>query len=441
MTKKKLDACSIKHIQKELEDNGLMTDPKMEDASTVSKLKALAALMSAVDHRVQGRTFHSATTIILVSLAGILGGCLSWNACELFAITHLKVLKKLDSSIKEIPSHDTLRRFFSIIKPSELEIVYRAWAKQMSEEIKVERNVGDVDRRHGIKHHYALDGKTICGAADADKILKEHAGEITEEYAENVKIHIETIYDTERYIPLAQECISIKKNELDAIPKLLNCTTLGKGDIVTIDAMGTHVNLAQQIHDTGAYYLLEVKDNQRLLKASIKKCMDKIIDTPATALMCSKATDFCHNDHSCEVTRTCYTCLANEYMIEQKKKWPGLSTFGVIKVEKKFKDGTVVNEEHFFITSLPKDPALIMKHKRQHWQIENGLHWHLDVTFNEDGGTKMMNSAQNFSLLTKIALTILKNDKKNIPISQKKMLAGWDEKYLLSLLKAVVKGF
>ena len=256
-----------------------------------------------------------------------------------------------------------------------------------------------------------------------------------------MKIHIETIYDTERYIPLAQECISIKKNELDAIPKLLNCTALGKGDIVTIDAMGTHVNLAQQIHDTGAYYLLEVKDNQRLLKASIKKCMDKIIDTPATALMCSKATDFCHNDHSCEVTRTCYTCLANEYMIEQKKKWPGLSTFGVIKVEKKFKDGTVVNEEHFFITSLPKDPALIMKHKRQHWQIENGLHWHLDVTFNEDGGTKMMNSAQNFSLLTKIALTILKNDKKNIPISQKKMLAGWDEKYLLSLLKAVVKGF
>ena len=181
MTKKKLDACSIKHIQKELEDNGLMTDPKMEDASTVSKLKALAALMSAVDHRVQGRTFHSATTIILVSLAGILGGCLSWNACELFAITHLKVLKKLDSSIKEIPSPDTLRRFFSIIKPSELEIVYRAWAKQMSEEIKVERNVGDVDRQHGIKHHYALDGKTICGAADADKILKEHAGEITKE--------------------------------------------------------------------------------------------------------------------------------------------------------------------------------------------------------------------------------------------------------------------
>ena len=94
-------------------------------------------------------------------------------------------------------------------------------------------------------------------------------------------------------------------------------------------------------------------------------------------------------DHSCDTIRECAICINKLYIADWAENWPALSTFGVVKTTKKYKDGKILVEDHYFITSMPKDPRLIMKHKREHWQIENRLHWHLDVTFNEDNSWKM----------------------------------------------------
>ncbi|MBR5597165.1 MAG: ISAs1 family transposase [Lachnospiraceae bacterium] len=103
-----------------------------------------------------------------------------------------------------------------------------------------------------------------------------------------------------------------------------------------------------------------------------------------------------------------------------------------------------MTERHYFITSLENDPKRILKFKRKHWGIENGLHWQLDVTFNEDDDRKRKNSAQNYSLIAKITLNILKNHQhkdKKASIKRKRMKAAWDEDYLKSLLMTWLKAF
>ena len=122
-----------------------------------------------------------------------------------------------------------------------------------------------------------------------------------------------------------------------------------------------------------------------------------------------------------------------------------LKTFGIIDIECTDKaTGETTKERHCFITSLENDPKRILRFKKKHWGIEIGLHWQLDVTFNEDDDRKRMNGAQNYSLLNKMALKILKchqhRDKK-ASVKRKRLMAAWDENYLNSLLNAFVLGF
>ena len=214
---------------------------------------------------------------------------------------------------------------------------------------------------------------------------------------------------------MVQERVDIKKGELSALPNLFDSIMFEKGG-----------------H-------LEVKENQKLMKQKTIKYMDKVRNTKVTDFECMKCIEIAH-DHSCETTRECAICINKLYIADLAENWPALSTFGVVKTTKKYKDGKILVEDHYFITSMPKDPRLIMKHKREHWQIENGLHWHLDVTFNEDNSRKMMVSAQNYSLITKMVLPILKNDYRKLPVNRKKKMAGWDDTYMVKLMLAFLKG-
>ncbi len=93
-------------------------------------------------------------------------------------------------------------------------------------------------------------------------------------------------------------------------------------------------------------------------------------------------------------------------------------------------------ERRYYITSLPLDSERITETIRSHWSIENNLHWQLDVSFNEDSQKKKKNAAQNFSLLNKIAMTQLKNNKRKASLKGKRKMAGWSDEFLAELLDA-----
>lgn len=435
-----MDKVSKKFLLNELNENCSVT-PMLLDALSKNEqqMVALAAAMEKIDPRMSGKVMHKAGTIMLVALMGVFAGAQTWNQVANYGKAKIELLKRFIPDIESIPEHDTIRRFFMIVDSRKLEEVYREWALGFQGELAdMEFSVNE-DGCHVERRHLAIDGKTICGAADPRKIYQENKGHLTREQAEYAKLHIVSLYNTDAGVSLAQERVNVKENELAAIPKLLEVADLGKGDIVTIDAMGTHAEFAKTITEKGADYIFEVKGNQRKLKGHLVECME-VFREPACKSMYDMAEETL-TDHSMITHRTCYVLKLEALMLKLRENWPGMNTIGAIVTTRTGKDGTSNTEEHYFITSLPKDPILIMKHKREHWKVENALHWNLDIIFNEDKGRKMMTSAQNYSLLTKMALAILKNDKRKMAMTDKRLMAGWDDNYMETLVRRFICSF
>lgn len=393
------------------------------------EMDALAKELSEIDPRQQHRTTYSVSLIMFIALMGVFADCQTWNQIADYAAYHKSIIDAFFDDVEKTPSHDTLRRFFCIVDPKKLEGVYRSWATRMAAKMYGEQK----------GRHIAIDGKTICGAINPKQLLKENPGTMTAESAAMAKLHMVSAFVAEQNISLGQERVSVKHNELEAIPKLLSELSFEKGDVVTIDAMGTHANIAKDIIDAGADYMLFVKDNQKLLKQNIELAYDGWKDnhTPGRVSR-AEATSSARGRI---VKQECWSC-SEIYAIKQRTLWPELHSFGRILTQRTDKaSGKQTEEVHYFISSLPYDADGILKHKRQHWAVENGLHWQLDVTFNEDSDRKKMNSAQNFSVLFKMVLAILKSEPSKKSMTDRRKRLSWDPESMMSMMHKALQFF
>ena len=266
---------------------------------------------------------------------------------------------------------------------------------------------------------------TICGAINADKLVQESAGKITKEQAASAKLHIVSAFLSDMSLSLGQERVSIKENEIVAIPKLLDDIDIRQGDVVTIDALGTQKKIVEKITEKQADYLLEVKDNHLKLRENIENDAEYLLISGRENDFIKRAEETTEG-HGFMVTRTCISCSEPSRLGFCYRDWKNLRTYGIIKTEKiNIATGEIQNEKHCFISSLVNNPELFLK-------------------FNEDDGRKMMNSAQNFSTLTKMALTILKNyqdEDKKTSVNRKRKKAGWSDEYLANLINNFIKAF
>jgi predicted transposase YbfD/YdcC len=226
---------------------------------------------------------------------------------------------------------------------------------------------------------------------------------------------------------LAQRKVDEKSNEITAIPKLLDALELA-GTVVTIDAMGCQRTIAEKIVGKKADYILAVKENQGTLLDGIK---DSFRQLPTDAV--DEEIDCGHG----RVEQRRCSVIADLGLIEKAVKWPSLQ--GLVRIEaERYHEATgkTERETRYYITSLTPDAARLNRLVRQHWGIENKLHWVLDVGFGEDLSRKRAgHSAQNFSVLNRIALNMLKQDKSSKRgIKGKRLNAAWDHPYLLKLL-------
>lgn len=227
-------------------------------ATNFMEMDALSKALSETDPRIQGRTQYSAVLIMLVALMGVYARCDTWTLIADYAKCHIPLIRKFLPDVKDTPSHDTIRRFFCIVDTCKLEAFYRDWACGM---FRALNEASDAPRERTFRH-VAIDGKTICGAVPARDPLRD-------DESAGYKLHMVSAYLSEEGLSLGQERVSAKHNELEAIPKLIDSLDIGEGDVVTIDAMGTHADIAEAIYRKNAEYLLEVKDNQKLLKEAI----------------------------------------------------------------------------------------------------------------------------------------------------------------------------
>jgi len=258
----------------------------------------------------------------------------------------------------------------------------------------------------------AIDGKALRGTREAGKATV---------------VHMVSAWASANNLVLAQRKVDAKSNEITAIPKLLAALELS-GTVVTIDAMGCQRAIAEKIVGKNADYILAVKENQGHLLEEIKDSFQMLAaDAVQTEIDCA---------HGRVERRRC-SVIADLSLIEKAREWSSLQGLVRIESERYHKAaGKTEREIRYYITSLKPDARRLNKAIRQHWGIENKLHWALDVSFGEDLDRKrQQNSAQNFSLLNRMALNLLRQDNSTkLGIKGKRLKAGWDNDYLLQLL-------
>ena len=366
------------------------------------------------DPRMDRRKVHKMETIIYIAIAAVICGAQSWNEIEEFGNSKLAFFKSKLPGLESIPSHDTFNRFFSIIKPDFFELIFRNWVKEVCREVK------------GV---VAIDGKLMRGSSKCNE--NHPTGQ------EGFKLWMVSAWSAANGLSLGQVKVDEKSNEITAVPLLIHALDLD-GCIVTIDAMGCQEEITKAIIDRGSNYIIALKKNQKRSYELAKQIIDEYEDrTPIQGRVTRHTSE--NTGHGRLETRTCTVVSYGSIMARMfKDKFAGLKSVVGVKSERTIvATGEHTQETRYYITSLDNtNPEEIATAIRQHWSIENNLHWQLDVTFREDYSKKIQNAARNFSAATKIALSILKNDKTTKgSMNLKRLKAGWDENYLSRLLQ------
>jgi predicted transposase YbfD/YdcC len=353
------------------------------------------------DNRRSLSKLHNLNDILVMAIIAVICGADSWNDIQEYCLAKEEWLSKFLKLQNGIPSHDTFNRVISSIDSQSFEKYFIEW-------------VSTLITLTGQKEIINIDGKTIRGA-------KQHG--------KKSPIHMVSAWACENNLVLGQIKVNEKSNEITAIPELLEILSL-ENSIITIDAMGCQKEIASKIIEQKADYVLAVKENQAQLYENIEDefRFSNEIET-------SQDVDCGHGRIE---TRKC-SVISNFKHIENQDKWKNFKTIIRIESTREFKnsDKPKENAVRYYIASLNAKATEFQHIIRSHWSIENKLHWTLDVAFLEDQSRKRdQNAAQNFSVLNKIALNLLKNDKTTkVGIKGKRKKAGWDNDYLEYLIR------
>ena len=326
---------------------------------------------------------HKLIDVIAITICGVLAGLDNFVDIAEFAVGQEAWFRKHLTLENGIPSHDTLNRMMGLIEPKEFSRCFLNWLKA----IKLLLNKETV---------IPIDGKTLCGSHDKSNGKKA--------------IHIVNAYSCANGIAIGQVAVDEKSNEITAIPKLLRMLSI-KGAIITNDAMGTQREIAKQIIEQEADYILAVKNNQKELFESIVDVFSLSDNTKFNQELAKNI--FEHEivgDHGRIEERTVYSLSAKEIATQTNlKNWEGIQS--IIKVTS-INHVNNASQTRFFISSINQvEVKKIAEAIRAHWSIENNLHWVLDVVFNEDASRiRDQNTAENMSSMRKMGAFLLKQD-------------------------------
>ena len=291
-----------------------------------------------------------------------------------------------------LPSHDTLNRVFRLLDPKAFEAAFRAWTADVM----------------GAFAQVALDGKSLRGAGRTSPV------------------HLVGAFATDLGLALGQTRVADKSNEITAIPALLRALEL-RGALVSIDAMGCQREIAREILDRGADYLLAVKANQANLHQAVQ---DTFVDEPQPG-----THEQVLRGHGRQVIQMAEV-IENTGQVDTAT-WPGCRSLGRITSVRISAEAASAIEQRYYISSAALDAEAFAAAVRRHWAIENGLHWSLDVILREDACVvKKDHAPQNLAIMRRLLLNVLRQDtahpKKSLRLRRK--MAGWDDDERMRLL-------
>ena len=343
--------------------------------------------------------------IVVIALCAVISGADDFVAIARWARIKRDWLAKFLDLSAGIPSHDRFNAIFGAIKPAEFEQCLLSWITALHEVTG-----GQV---------VAIDGKTL--RRSFDKASSKSA------------IHMVSAWATANSISLGQVVTDEQSNEITAIPKLLEILEIS-GCLVTIDAMGCQKEIAQQIVNQGADYVLAVKDNQPKLCAAIGDFFSEQLEDDLRSVP-HRQHETHEKGHGRRDDRYYYLAkLPADFPLADE--WPGLKAIGMAVRVTEHDDGRASDDVRYYIVSRYTSGKRFAEAVRGHWGIENSLHWQLDVTFQEDQCRVRKGHADaNFSLLRRSSLSLLKNNKtEKVGVKNKRLCAAWNDDYRLEVL-------
>lgn len=348
-----------------------------------------------------GNYTYPLTDLLFLVVSAVVSGIESWDEIEDFGNYQKDWLCSYGPSFsKRIPSHDTLQRVFSKLHPVSFQECLSKWVTQMTH---LHTGVG----------HIAIDGKTVRRSYDRA--------------SEQSAIHLVSAYASELQLVLGQFKVDDKSNEITAIPELLDLIYL-KDATVSIDAMGCQKTIAEKIIENSAHYVLAVKENQQELLENIQHQF-VILNSNDT----HTSNDLGHG----RIEKRTYQILTDlRFMESFQQDWQNLKSIIKLTAERTNKQTGATSTQVRYYISDHTDTAVICQAIRNHWSIENSLHWVLDVIFHEDQSRKRTeNAAENFSIILKVALNLLKrNGNDKMSIKRRRFKAGMQNKYREQIL-------
>ena len=359
------------------------------------------------DPRVERTRHHKLVDIIAIAICATICGADSWVHVELFGKSKLAWFQTFLELPHGIPSHDTFGAVFARLDPMQLQNCFVSWTEAIAELLP-----GEV---------VAIDGKTA--RRSYDRASKKGA------------IHMVSAWATQQSLTLGQVKTDEKSNEITAIPQLLEMLDL-HGCIITIDAMGCQREIAQQITDGGADYVLAVKENQGQLYEGIQDLFEGAEAWGFDGVPHDHAQTL-DKGHGRVERRECRVIADQDCLdyLDPQGRWPQLKAVVKVVGYRQTPEGST-SQPRYYISSLAGAAEQLLTVVRSHWSIENSLHWTLDVTFREDQcRVRKEHGPQNMNILRQIGHNLLKNERTlKVGIQGKRLNAGWDEDYLLKVL-------
>ncbi len=356
------------------------------------------------DPRQRSKVIYPLDEVLLLCLLAVLGGAETFVDIARFGEKKLDLLRRFRPFRDGTPSHDHLGDIFATLDAGEFQRCFVAWVAALT----------------GVSADViAIDGKTLRRSYQ-----KKGA---------QAPIHMVSAFAARQRLVLGQVKVAEKSNEIAAIPAILAMLAI-EGAIVTIDAMGCQRDIAQNILDKKADYVLALKGNQGTLREDVEvfAAEQKASGFKDTKVSRHETVD---GDHGRIETRT-YTAIHDVAWLQERHDWPGLR--GVVMVESTREIGTKIEQEtRFYITSLVWLAHLLGPTIRSHWAIENSLHWVMDMVFRDDEcRIRTDHAPANFTTIKHMAHNLIRKAPGKDSFRLKRKVAAWDDDFLASLIAA-----
>ena len=360
------------------------------------------------DPRIARTKKHLLLDILIIAVCTLLTGGEGFQDMELFGKSKRQWLQTFLALPHGIPSHDTFGGVFARLNPTRFQECFLSWT----------RAVAALTQGTLV----SLDGKTVRASFDRATTASP--------------LHMVSAWCSQNGgLVMGQLKTDSKSNEITAIPELLQLLAI-KGCIVTMDAMGCQTAIAGQIRAQEGDYLLALKSNHKKAYKAIKQHFHPHIEHQLAWRTAENFFDAFDDSHGRTVRRRVWV-ITDLKPIPELAKWPDLQSVIVVETIRAAYPGAVITSDYrIYISSLIRSATAFVTMIRQHWDIENKLHWSLDVTFNEDRGRiRKDHAAENMVALRHIALNLLRQEHSHrLSLRQKRLLCGLDEHYLLTVL-------